>query len=274
MQDAVPISLGMQFASFAEAIARDRWLIFKSEERIRMVNIGGTAAGTGLTAPREYIFLVIEKLRAVTGLGIARAELVMDATANLDSIVEVSGMVAANGVNLIKIAKDIRFLHYQKEVGVPAVQAGSSIMPGKVNPVILEAVISASKKVLSLDSLIKELSSDGTLQINEYLPLIADSILEELELLQRANEIFAKLLENLTANRDVCREKTASSLMIITAFIPVIGYEKAEEILERFSKQKTEKNFRAFLADIVGEELVEETLSSANLTALGYRKKR
>jgi aspartate ammonia-lyase len=102
-QNAVPITLGAQFASFAEAIGRDRWRSFKNEERLRMVNIGGTAVGTGLTAPREYIFLVIEKLRSLTGLGLARAEFVMDQTANSDSFVEVSGILAANATNLFKI---------------------------------------------------------------------------------------------------------------------------------------------------------------------------
>ena len=136
--DAVPLTLGSQFASFAEAFARDRWRTFKCEERLRTVNLGGTAIGTGLTAPRSYIFLVTEKLREVTGLAISRAENMVEATANADCFVEVSGILNAAAVNLIKVSDDLRRLAMLGEIKLPAVQAGSSIMPGKVNPVILE----------------------------------------------------------------------------------------------------------------------------------------
>jgi aspartate ammonia-lyase len=137
-EDAVPITLGRQFASFADAVARDRWRTFKCEERLRVVNLGGTAVGSGLTAPRSYIFLAAEKLRAVTGLGLTRAENLMDQTANADPFVEVSGSLNAMATNLAKIARDLRFLHSRGELRLPAVQAGSSVMPGKINPVIPE----------------------------------------------------------------------------------------------------------------------------------------
>ncbi|MBM4153260.1 MAG: aspartate ammonia-lyase, partial [Kiritimatiellaceae bacterium] len=110
LMDAVPLTLGAQFASFAEAFARDRWRTFKCEERLRTVNLGGTAIGTGLTAPRSYIFLVIEKLRSVTGLGLSRAENLIEATANADCFVEVSGILNAAAVNFIKVSEDLRRL--------------------------------------------------------------------------------------------------------------------------------------------------------------------
>lgn len=273
MQNAVPITLGAQFASFAQAIERDRWRTFKNEERIRMVNIGGTAAGTGLTAPRDYIFLVIEKLRSLTGLGIARAEFVMDQTANADCYVEISGMLAANAVNLIKISKDIRILHFLNEITLPAVQAGSSIMPGKVNPVILESVISASQKVLSLNDLVIKSASDGSLQINEFMPLIAESLLESIDLLAVSNKILNNHVEQISASEEQCHENLDKSLMFITAFLPEIGYEKSEEILEEYIVKGKKGLFKDFLTEKLGDKLVKEVLSAANLTSLGFRPK-
>ncbi len=110
MQDAVPITLGQEFGAFAEAIARDRWRLFKVEERLRQVNLGGTAVGTGLNARRDYIYAAIEELQAITGLGVARAENSVDVTQNADVFVEVSGLVKAAAANLAKIAGDLRLL--------------------------------------------------------------------------------------------------------------------------------------------------------------------
>ncbi len=170
LQEAVPLTLGAQFSGFAEAMGRDRWRTFKCEERLRVVNIGGTAVGTGLCAPRSYIFLVIERLREVTGLGLARAENLVDQTANADCFVEVSGILKAHAASLVKICNDLRLLGLLGEIRVPALQAGSSIMPGKVNPVLLEAAIQVGMKVMANDSLIADACSRGSLQINEFLP--------------------------------------------------------------------------------------------------------
>ena len=170
MQEAVPLTLGAEFSAFAEAFARDRWRTFKAEERLRVVNIGGTAVGTGLGAPKSYIFLVIEKLREVTGLGLARSENVIDPTANNDAFVEASAILKANAVNLIKVSSDLRLLNLLEEIRLPPAQAGSSIMPGKVNPVIVEAVAQAGYRVLSNDITVSDLCSKGTLQINEFAP--------------------------------------------------------------------------------------------------------
>ncbi|MCK4563858.1 MAG: aspartate ammonia-lyase, partial [Verrucomicrobia bacterium] len=119
MMDAVPLTLGAQFGAFAEAFARDRWRTFKCEERLRVVNLGGTAVGTGLTAPRSYIFLVTDKLREVTGLGLSRGENLVDQTANADAFVEVSGMMKAASANLLKICGDLRLLHMNKKIKLP-----------------------------------------------------------------------------------------------------------------------------------------------------------
>lgn len=273
MQDAVPMTLGAQFASFADCVARDRWRTFKCEERLRIVNIGGTAIGTGLTAPRNYIFLVIEKLRNITGLGLSRAEQVMDATANTDAFVEVFGMLNANASNLIKIANDLRFMHYQQEINLAAVQAGSSIMPGKVNPVICEMVISASLKVLSNSELINQCSSRGSNQINEFMPLIALSLLESLEILTELNKKFAEHVMQISADEEILLQRFNSNTVIITAFLPYIGYGKAETLVHDFQRSG-QSDFRNFLSDTLGEDMVNKVLSPGNLMSLGYRKEK
>ncbi|MDZ4198516.1 MAG: lyase family protein, partial [Kiritimatiellia bacterium] len=185
-QPAVAMTLGEEFSAFAEAFARDRWRMAKGEERLRVVNLGGTAIGTGVTAPRAYRFGVVDRLRELTGLGLARAENSVDATANADPFTEVAGLIDACSVNLIKVSRDLRMLHLLGEIRLPPVQAGSTIMPGKVNPVILEAVISAGLRIQAETHLATRAASMGTLQLNEFMPMIAGSMLTAIEICGRA----------------------------------------------------------------------------------------
>ena len=169
-------------AAYAEALARDRWRIYKCEERLRVVNLGGTAVGTGLGAPRQYIFRAVEHLRQITGLGLARAENLVEATQNADALVEVSGMLRTLAANLLKIANDLRLLSSGPHAGLgeirlPPRQAGSSIMPGKVNPVIPEAVAQAAIAVMGHDLMIAQAVGGGNLELSQFLPLVADSLL-------------------------------------------------------------------------------------------------
>ena len=271
LQDAVPMTLGLEFSAFSEAISRDRWRTFKSEERLRVVNLGGTAIGTGLTAPRDYIFLVIEKLRDVTKLGLARGENVTGETANADAFVEVSGILKAHASNLIKIANDLRLLNYIGEIRLNRLQAGSSIMPGKINPVMMEAAIQTGIRVLSNDLVITEAVSRGGLQINEFLPLLADAFLESIGILSRIDRALAREVTEIRADEAKCRANFDSSPIIITAFLPQIGYANAEELLSEFSLSGG-GNLRAFLEEKLGKELVDRVLSPYRLTALGYQK--
>jgi len=273
MEEAVPITLGLEFSAFAEAMSRDRWRTFKSEERLRVVNLGGTAVGTGLGAPRSYIFLVVEKLRETTGLGLARAENVVDPTANSDVFVEVSGILKAHASNLIKIAGDLRILKLLNEIELPAVQAGSSIMPGKVNPVILEAVIQAGLKTISDDLLVTEGVSRSTLQIAEFMPLISFAMLDALDILSSANIMFEKHVSGITANPQACRENLEKSPVLVTAFIPYLGYDKALRLIQDF-KAAGKNNLREFLNDKLGRELVDKALNPYNLTSLGFKDEK
>ena len=268
--DAVPLTLGAQFASFAEAFARDRWRTFKCEERLRTVNLGGTAIGTGLTAPRSYIFLVIEKLREVTGLGLSRAENMVESTANADCFVEVSGILNAAAVNLIKVSDDLRRLAMLGEIKLPAVQAGSSIMPGKVNPVILESVMQIGIKVKANNNIVADCAARGSLQICEFMPLLADALLESIDLLIAAAKMLAKHAAGIDADQGNCLERLYASPEIITAFVPMLGYDRCSELFKKF-EQHGKGNIREFLEKELGKEVVEKTLSPQNLMSLGHK---
>ena len=270
LQEAVPITLGAEFSAFAEAFGRDRWRTFKCEERLRVVNLGGTAVGTGLAAPRTYIFMVTERLREITKLGLSRGENVMGETANVDAFVEVSGILKAHAVNLIKIADDLRLMNFLGEIRLPQLQAGSSIMPGKVNPVLSEAAMQVGMKVIANDTLIADCASRGTQQINEFLPLLAHALLESLDLLIHVNTLLAAHVRSIVADAEKCAEYFDSSPMIITALLPVIGYEQATALMKEFACG-SQKNMRTFLNLKIGKDIVDKHLAPFALTALGYK---
>ncbi|MFP4502032.1 MAG: aspartate ammonia-lyase [Candidatus Hydrogenedentota bacterium] len=235
-QDAVLTTLGREMGAYAEAIGRDRWRIYKCEERLRVVNLGGTAIGTGLAAPRQYIFQVVETLRELTGIGFARAENLVEATQNADVFAEVSGILKAHAVSLLKIADDLRLLSSGPEAGLgeirlPQRQAGSSIMPGKVNPVIPEAVAQAAMRVMADDVAIGQACAAGSLELNAFLPLVADSLLNSCALLANTCDIFRRhCVVGIEADEARCRAHVASSTAVVTALIPVLGYEGASAV--------------------------------------------
>ncbi len=236
MRDAVPILLGQEFGAYAEAFARDRWRLFKVEERLRQVNLGGTAIGTGLNARREYIAYAIEELQNITGLGVARAENMVDITQNADVFAEVSALVKAAAVNLAKVSSDMRLLSMGPrgglaEIKLPVVQEGSSIMPDKANPVISEMATSVAFQVMSLDHAITLAASSGQLELNAFMPLIAFDLLTELKIMINAVSIFrTHLVDGITADEKRCRQWLEESLCLATALSPYIGHERASEI--------------------------------------------
>ncbi len=236
LQDAVLTTLGREMAAYADAIGRDRWRAYKCIERLRVVNLGGTAIGTGLGAPRAYIFRVVERLRELTGIGFARAENLIDATQNADVYVEVSGILKACAVNLIKISGDLRLLSSGPDAGfgeirLPARQAGSSLMPGKINPVIPEAVTQAALVVSANDQAIAAAAGLGSLELNPFLPLIADALLASIDLLAGACEILARgCVDGIEADAERCRRSVESATAAATALVPLLGHERAEHI--------------------------------------------
>jgi aspartate ammonia-lyase len=233
LQDAVPITLGREMAAYAAAFGRDRWRLSKCEERLRVVNLGGTAIGTGLGAKRDYIFRVTEELRALTGIGFARAEDMIENTQNADVFVEVAGLLKTCAANFIKCANDFRLLSSGPEAGfgeitLPAMQAGSSIMPGKINPVIPEAVIQAALRVYGHETQISMAAAAGNLELNAFLPLIADSLLESVDLLRKAADALReKGVNGLTVRAERCRSHVESSTALATVLVSRLGYDKA-----------------------------------------------
>ena len=237
-QDAVLTTLGREMGAYAEALSRDRWRLAKCEERLRVVNLGGTAIGSGIAAPREYIFRVVEELREITGLGLARAENLVEATQNADTFVEVSGLAKALASSLVKTSGDLRLLSSGPEGGVgeirlPARQTGSSIMPGKVNPVIPEAVTQAAILAIGRDQALTWAAAMGSLELNPFLPLVAHCLLENLDLLARACDILNHhCVAGIEADEARCRRHVENATASATALLPVIGYERASELAE------------------------------------------
>lgn len=265
---AVPMTLGAEFGAFAEAFARDRWRVFKCQERIRVVNLGGTGVGTGLGAPREYIFGVTETLRGMTLLPLCRAENLVDATANQDALVEVAGILKAHACNLVKVAGDLRHLASLGEVVLPPLQAGSSFMPGKVNPVALEAVIQSALWAEAQEGLIAQAVQRGTLQICEFMPLVADSLLGMLRALGAATRTLTAQARTLEAGRESCLRALEAAPTLVTALLPVLGYEKAGELSREFAGSGR-SDVRAFLVERLGRETMDRCLSPETLTRLG-----
>jgi aspartate ammonia-lyase len=243
LQDAVLITLGREMGAYAEAFNRDRWRLFKCEERLRVVNLGGTAVGTGLSAPRDYIFRAVEKLRDISGIGFARAENLVEATQNADVFVEVMGMVKALAASLWKVSNDIRLLSSGPEAGLgeiklPPRQAGSSIMPGKVNPVIPEAVGQSAMMVYGYEATLSMACASGTLELNPFMPLIAVCLLDSLELMERSCHIFREFcVDGIEADEKRCAEHIETSTATVTALLSFIGYEKACEALKMTAAQ-------------------------------------
>jgi aspartate ammonia-lyase len=266
---AVPMTLGAEFGAFAEALARDRWRVFKCEERLRVVNLGGTAVGTGLGAPRSYIFLATERLRALTGLNLCRAESLVDATANQDALVEASGILKAHACNLAKVAQDLRLLAAWGEIKLPSLQAGSSIMPGKVNPVALEAVIQASLAAQAQADTLAQAVQRSSLQICEFMPLVADCLLGMLRGLARADRLLQAQVQGLSADAGAMRASLEAAPTLVTALLPLLGYEAAGRLAAELAESRR-GDVRAFLEERLGAEAVAKSLAPAALTSLGY----
>jgi aspartate ammonia-lyase len=260
LQDAVLITLGREAGAWAEAFNRDRWRIYKCEERLRTVNLGGTAVGTGIDAPREFIFKVVDTLRAVTDIGFARSENLVDATQNADVFAEVSGILSACATSLVKISNDLRLLASGphagfNEISLPPVQAGSSIMPGKINPVIPEACAQAGMLVLGNHTTITMAVAGGNLELNQNMPLIAAMLLGSIDTLTAAATMLGeKCIRGIKANEGLIAREIAEANVGVTALTEALGYETATRIAVEM--ERTGRGLR--------ETVLERRLLSAN----------
>jgi aspartate ammonia-lyase len=276
-QDAVLTTLGRSMGAYAEALNRDRWRLAKSEERLRVVNLGGTAIGTGLAAPTAYIFRVVEELREITGLGLARAENLVEATQNLDVFVEVSGLLKALATTLIKLCSDLRLLSSGPEAGLgelrlPPRQAGSSIMPGKVNPVIPEAVTQAAIMAMAHDQALSLAAAMGSLELNPFMPLVAHSLLESLDLLARGCDILRRhCVLGLQADEARCRAQVENGTAAATALLPLIGYERAAALAAQCRATGQGLKAAAVASGLVSAEQFDQLTSPEAVGRLGWR---
>lgn len=275
LMDALPMMLGQGFGAYAKALERDRWRIYKVEERLRQVNLGGTAIGTGLNATNKFIYMITDVLQHLSGLGIARSDYPMDVTQNCDVYVEVSGLLKSCSVNLMKISNDLRLLNSGPkggfgEIALPEMQAGSTIMPGKVNPVICEMVAQVCIKIMANDLAITTASSMGQLELNAFTPIIADSLLESLQLLNRAAILFNdKCISGITADEVRCKENLENSTALVTALVHYIGYDSSSKIAKKALSEG--KTIRQILEEenTLPKEQLDKILSPFELTKPG-----
>jgi aspartate ammonia-lyase len=275
MQEAVPSTFGQLFSTYSEALSRDWWRVSKGFERIKVVNLGGGATGTGISIPRFFIMEVVPNLKKITSLPVTQGENLSDATCNMDKWVEVHAILKAHAVNLEKIVSDLRLLGSgildKREVELPARQVGSSIMPGKVNPVIPEFVISSAHRVYANDQLITSLAAQGCLELNAYLPEIGCAMLESLKLMIAMNRTMKdQMLDGLIVNEEVAREKLYRSPAVTTALSPLLGYHRAA-VLARRMKETGEDIFTANdQLLIVEERKLHELMQPDNLLKKGF----
>ncbi|MEY8355463.1 aspartate ammonia-lyase [Lachnospiraceae bacterium 54-53] len=233
LQDAVPIRLGQEFKAYSSAIRRDIDRFEKAKEEMSSLNLGGTAIGTGLNADTRYSRTVVKNLSEVTGLCLVQADDLIDATQNLDGYSYVSGVVKACAVNLSKMSNDLRLMSSGPrtglgEINLPEKQNGSSIMPGKVNPVIPEVVNQVSFNIIGNDMTITMVAEAGQLELNAFEPIIFYNLFQSIETLSYAVSTFVdNCITGITANADRCRSMVESSVGLITAICPHVGYEKA-----------------------------------------------
>ena len=278
MQEAVPSTFGRLFSSYSDALSRDWWRVSKCLERIRVVNLGGSAIGTSIAVPRWFVAEVVPVLQQLTGLPVTRGENLSDTTSNLDTLVEVHAIVKAHAVNMEKMVNDLRLLasdiHGTHSLKIPKKQTGSSIMPGKVNPVIPEYVISCAHRVCSNDQLITGLSAQGCLELNAYLPAIGHALIESLKLLIAADTSALKhLMGDIIIDSGISEARVMSSPAVTTALLPFIGYNKASEMAALMK----EAGLNIFQANeklgYVNPEKLKEILRPENLVQGGYRLK-
>jgi fumarate hydratase class II len=236
LQDAVPMTLGQEFSGYARQVELGIERLRGVEPRLAELALGGTAVGTGVNAHPAFADETIALIARETGIGFRRAVNFFEAQAAKDAAVEASGALKTLAVSLTKIANDIRWLGSGPRCGLgeivlPSLQPGSSIMPGKVNPVIPEAVIQVAAQVIGNDATITISGQSGSFELNVMMPVIAYNLLQSIELLAAAAAVFAeKCVKGISANREACAAFIERSLALVTGLVPRIGYDRAAAV--------------------------------------------
>ncbi len=239
LQDAVPVTLGQEFSGYASVVRHGIARVENARAHISELAVGGTALGTGLNAHPEYAQRVVNELRTLTGHLFRKAENPFEAMQNRDAAVELSGALKVVAVGLMKIANDLRLMTSGpatglQEIVVPATQPGSSIMPGKVNPVIAEAVNMVSAQIIGNDTAVSIAGMNGNLDLNVMMPVIAHNLLESLELMGSTCRVLAdKCIRGIVANRERCEDYAERTSSLVTALAPVVGYDAAAKVFKK-----------------------------------------
>jgi fumarate hydratase class II len=246
LQDAVPIRLGQEFSGYALQIEHDIRRVQGLRRHLRELALGGTAVGTGVNAPREFGSLAVKKIAQHTHIPFVQAKNPFEAIAARDTVVEASGQLKTLAVSLMKIANDLRWMSSGPrcglgEINLPSLQPGSSIMPGKVNPVIPESTMMVCATVIGHDAAITIAGQHGNFELNTMMPMMADQLLESIRLLANASRNLAdRCVKGIEANEDGMRSLVQRSLALAAALAPIVGYDTAAAISEEaFATGKT-----------------------------------
>ncbi len=271
LMDATPVSLGQEFNGYAALLSERLEDIRASLNNASKLAIGGTAVGTGINAPDNYGSDVAEKISNSLGIKFTEVENHFTRQGSREEIVHLSGCLKAYAVSIFKIANDIRWMGSGpisglNELKIPALQPGSSIMPGKVNPVIPEMMMQVSAQVIGNDNTITFSSSHGNFELNTMLPVMAHNLLESIHLLSTGTDVFEKkLIKDLEPNTEKLEENIQRNSILVTALVPEIGYDKASEIAkEAISKSKTIKDV-ILEKQLLSEKQIDEILDIEKL---------
>ena len=263
LMDAVPITLGQEFKAYASAVKRGKRIIAASLEEMKTVNMAATAIGTGINTSEYFFHHIVEDLAEVTGIDLVQAEDMVDGTQNIDAFSVVSGALKTMAIALSKMANDIRLMNGGPKAGlgeitIPAKQNGSSIMPGKINPVIPEVLNQCCFGVIGNDMTVTMACEAGQLELNAFEPVVFDRIYDSMNMLMNGVDTFiVNCVKGIVANEDKCHDLLYNSTGFVTALCPVLGYKKSAEIAKDFLKNGTPIVEGALAAGLTQEQLDE-----------------
>jgi aspartate ammonia-lyase len=276
--DAVPMRLGHEFRGFATTIGEDIERLREVGNLLREVNLGGTAIGTGINTPEGYGDCAIKHLSAIAGERLLAAGDLIEATSDMGAFITFSGVLKRIAVKLSKICNDLRLLNSGPRAGLgeirlPAVQAGSSIMPGKVNPVMPEVINQIAFQVVGNDLTVTMAAEAGQLQLNAFEPVIVFNILQSMRMLTRGMKVLReKCIVGIEADRERCQDLLDHSLVAVTAINPYIGYVEASRVAKEALKSRRSIREVVLAEELMTEAQLAEAFATENL--LGQRRKK
>lgn len=279
MQDAVPIRLGQEFHAYASVIKRDISRITSAFETLKTINMGASAIGTGINVDTTYFENVVPMLSEITGMDLKQADDLVDGTQNLDGFVNVSGSLKTLAVSLSKISNDLRLMSSGPrtgfgEINLPAKQNGSSIMPGKINPVIPEVVSQVSFNVIGNDVTITMAAEGGQLELNAFEPVIFYNLFESITTLANGIKTFREnCIDGITANEERTKKLVHDSVGIITAIVPHVGYKASAKIADRAIETGESVRDLVLSEDLLTEKELDEILDEFAMTEPGIAAK-